>query len=385
MRGHIKKRSARSYSVVVPFGVDPATGQRRQKWVTVKGTKKDAERRLAELVTELESGTYVDPSKMMVGEFLRQWLKVHHGSSNVRDVTAQGYSSIIENHLVPALGRVELARLNPQHIQLAYAKALKGGRKDGRLGGLSPTTVLQHHRVLKEALTHAVKWEMIARNPADGVEPPRRARPEVNFYRPEEAQAFIEAARDSYYYTALHTALHTGLRRSELLGLQWRDIDFESSMLSVVRVLHKIEDGTTVIEPPKTVKGRRTLVLTAESVDVLRRHLEGQMDTIRRVGGEWTGETFVFDKGNGEVVHPDALASSPRGVYRDAGLRPISLKGLRHTHATILFAQGVHPKVVSERLGHASIGITLDIYSHVIQGMQEEAVSKFEEAMRGSG
>ena len=172
MKGHIKKRSKDSYSIILELGPDPKTGKRRQKWLTINGNKREAERELARRLNELNTGAFVDPSKLTVAEFLEQWL-ASYAEMNVSAKTLERYQSIVRRHLIPAMGSLPLPRLSPLHIQQHYSDALKRGRKDGRDGGLSPQSVLHHHRLLHEALEMAVKWQLLARNPADAVEPPR--------------------------------------------------------------------------------------------------------------------------------------------------------------------------------------------------------------------
>ena len=168
MRGHIVKRGKSSYTIVLSLGVDPASGKRKQQWLSVKGTKKDAERRLAEVLHQVDTGGFVTPRKLTVGGFLRQWLQ-GYAATNVRSQTLQRYRGIIEGHFIPAFGNIPLAQLQPSHIQACHARALNEGRLDGRGKALTAKSVLQHHRVLSEALSHAVKWGLVARNVAKAV------------------------------------------------------------------------------------------------------------------------------------------------------------------------------------------------------------------------
>ena len=199
MRGHLVKRAKGSWSIVLDLGRDPSTGKRRQQWVSVKGTKKEAEAKLAELLHQQDTGGYVKPTRVTVGDFLYQWLR-GYAETNVRPSTLYGYKKVVDRHLVPALGNIPLTQLGPQHIQTYYTDKLARGRLDGRPGGLSATSVRGHHRILSEALSHAVKWGLVGRNVAKAVNPPRPRRPEPNVLDSDGATKLMDAARNTPYY-----------------------------------------------------------------------------------------------------------------------------------------------------------------------------------------
>ena len=206
MRGHIRKRSKNSWAIVVELGRDPKTGKRKQKWQTIKGTKNDAERELRAIITRLENGSYVRPTKLTVGEYLEQWLR-DYAAINTGPRTYERYSEIITAHFIPAFGALPLTSLQPQHIQASYARSLESGRRNGK-GGLSALTVHKHHRVLYETLKHAVKRRLILRNPAEAVDPPRPQHKEMATLAPDEVNAFLNAARTTPYYTILYGCLY---------------------------------------------------------------------------------------------------------------------------------------------------------------------------------
>ena len=236
MRGHITKRAKGSWSIVLDMGRDPATGRRRQQWVTVKGTKREAERKLAQLQHTLDTGEYIKPTKLKVGEHLQHWLR-DYASTNVRPRTLEGYQMIVECHLIPKLGHIVLTQLQPSQIQAYCAEALRNGRSNGK-GGLSSRTVKHHHRVLSGALNYAVRMNLVARNVAQAVTPPRPVNQEMNVLDEAGVEAFLAAAKETPYYHFFHLAVYTGLRRSELLGLRWKDIDLFLATLSVTQVMH---------------------------------------------------------------------------------------------------------------------------------------------------
>ena len=308
MRGHIVKRSKDSWTVVLSLGRDPATGKRKQQWVSVKGTKKQAEQKLAELLHQVDTGGFVKPAKLTVAEFLRQWLQ-DYASTNVRPTTLDGYRNIIERHLVPALGYMPLSNLQPQHLQAYYAEALDHGRKDSRAGsGLSATSVRGRHRILSEALSHAVRWGLIIRNVAQAVDPPRPERKEMQSLDSDGVNAFLEAAQDTPHHVLFYLAVDTGLRCSELLALRWKDIDTELLTLSVIQVLHQLRDGRIIFHEPKTAKGRRQVALTPSSAIVLREHGEEQAAIWAALGKPLSREDLVFSHHDGRPLHPNVVS-----------------------------------------------------------------------------
>ena len=279
MRGHIVKRGKDSWSVIIYTGRDPQTGKKQYKWHSVKGTKKQAEKELASLINNVENGSYISPKKITVSLFLEQWLK-DYASTNTAPRTYERYKEIVKTHLIPNLGRIELAKLKPDRLQGYYAQELTSGRLNGK-GGLSAQTVKHHHRILSEALNHAVKWGLVYRNVAQAVDPPRPIK-KMATMQAEEITPFLEEARKMEaassipYYTIFYTALHTGMRRGELLALRWCDVELELMTISVNRSLQILKDGTKVIREPKTPKARRLIAMTPSLALTLRGHKESQ-------------------------------------------------------------------------------------------------------------
>lgn len=371
MRGHIRKRAKDSWTVVVELPRDPETGKRRQKWVTVKGTKRDAERVLAETIAEIERGTYIEPAKMTVAEYLDRWSDACR--AGVRLSTHLGRLQAIR-HWKAVLGSVPLARLTPLDVQRALACLPEG---------LSDSSKRTYFTVLKAGLSQGVKWGLLPRNPAQGVKPPARKAREIRVWDEEQAVRFLEVARSTRYYALFYLALATGMRIGELLGLAWDDVDLDGGAIQVRRAIATCvaHAGAPAWQEPKTTAGRRRVPIGAQAVEVLRQHRRAQLEERLRAGPDWRDYGLVFCNQKGGPLFNMNVHKAFTACCKRAGVPRIRLHDLRHTHATLLLRQGVHPKVVSERLGHASVKITLDIYSHVLPDTQEEAVRATERAL----
>lgn len=369
----------KGYTVIVDIGTD-ANGKRRQKRFTVQGSRSDAEKKLRDMLRSVDNNTYVEPGKTTLGEFIGRWF-IEYVTPSMGPRTAEGYESIIKMHLIPKLGNIPLANLKPEHIQKFYADCLSNGQCDGS-GGLNPLTVRHIAMCLHRALTHAVKWGLLMRNPADAVDIPRAQRTEMHIMSEADIEKILDAARDTAYYPAFYTAIFTGMRRSEFLALKWGDVDLILGQLSVSRSIHQVKDNTLVFRPTKTVKGRRTIALTPSNIMVLRSHREKQEALKMELTGELINDNdMVFCHADGTPLKPDTVSGAWVELTKQVGLKGMRLHDCRHSHASILLKQGIHPKVVQERLGHANIATTLDIYSHVTPGLQQAAAARFDEAM----
>jgi len=378
MKGHIRQRSKGSWTIWVDLGRDPETGKRKQQTFTVHGTKRDAERELRDLLHSLEAGSYIKPSRITLGQWLEQWCQSYvamHCSTR----TAESYQSEVRRHIIPALGTIPLTRLQPQHLETYYARALSQGRIDGR-GGLSRRTVLYHHRILSEALSHAVKMGLLGRNVVEVVDPPRVERTNWETLAPENVPKFLEAAQEAPYYELFYMALYTGMRLGELLGLRWCDVDLDMAALSVVQALYK-RSGVCKMVEPKSSRSRRRIALSPSLALLLRQYKADQQAQRILLGEPLADSGLVFSHIDGKPLDPGVVSHTFAKLLRKAGLPHIRFHDLRHSHATLLLKAGIHPKIVSERLGHANIGITLDTYSHVLPGLQERAAERFDEML----
>jgi len=375
MKGHIYKRSKDSWTIVYDLPADMASGKRRQKSQTVKGTKRDAERALREVLLSLENGSYVKPNKITLGEWLNQWCE-SFVVMNTTPRTYVSYRSIIDNHIRKELGAIALSRLEPQQIQEYYADKLAKGRVDGK-GGLSSRSVLYHHRILSKALDQAVKMGLIVRNVAKLITPPRVARAKLSVLDAGEASRLLDIASETPYYSLFSTLLYTGLRRGEAIALRWKNIDLLGLELRVVETAYRIRKEF-IIKEPKTFHSKRAVSLSPSLAALLREYREDQEAMRKKTGNPLTDEDFVFSWPDGRPLDPDVVTKAFHRISGKAGLTNIRLHDLRHTHATLMLKAGVHPKVVSERLGHATVAFTLDVYSHVLPGLQEAAAEKFD-------
>jgi len=373
MRGHIIKRYKDSYTIVLNLGRDPSTGKRKQQWLSVKGTKKEAERKLSDILHQLDTGTFMKPGKTTVADFLERWLKDYQPNLSPRGF--ERYGSIIRGHLLPGLGSIPLTQLRPEHLQRYYT-----GKLDD---GLSAGSVRYHHAVLHVALKTALKWGLLPRNPADAVTPGKVHTREMQTWDESDVPRFLElqAVRDTPYYELFYLALFTGMRRSELLALRWCDMDLLLCQLYVNRGLHQLKDGSYIFTEPKSAKSRRTIALPPSAAVVLREYKGKQEVTKAMLGVSLRDDDLVFSRLDGMPLRPNTVTRAWKTLAARAGLKAIRLHDARHTHASIMLKQGIHPKIVQERLGHSSIQITLDTYSHVAPGLQEAAAARFDEGL----
>ncbi len=384
-RGYIRSRGERRWQLSVELPPDPATGQRRRVYETVTGKRKQAEARLTELLRRHDTGQEVEEANLLLRDYLPMWLD-KHAKSNLRQPTLIQYRQLIRAHILPALGGLSLRSIRPIHLQQFYSACLAGGRKDGK-GGLSPSTVKYLHAILSKALGTAVRWQMLHRNPVDAVEPPRATRQEMQYWTAAQVEAFLTAARKTLHYELYLTAIMTGLRRGELLGLRWRDLDLDTGKAAIRQAFVRAVDGSSAMTGPKTASGRRVVSLPESVVKTLRALRRRQREAQLVLGPEWEDHDLVFCSPNGSPQSPDVISRHFRRlVERVPDLPVIRFHDLRHTHATLMLSQGVHPKIVSERLGHSRITTTLDTYSHALPDLQEEAAAKLDalfEAHRG--
>ena len=379
MRGHIRERSPGNWAIVVDIK-DQATGKRRRKWHSFKGTKRGAQIRCSQLIAEMSKGDYSEPTKLTLDRFFDQWLD--HVRPQVAPRSFERYEEIARKNLAPLVGPVAVAKLRPAQISSAYSRALESGRRDGQ-GGLSPRTVLHMHRVLKQALAVAVKWGIISKNPADAVDPPKVERQKMRALDNAETAVLLEHFRPTRTFVSVLLAVMCGMRRGEVVALKWRDVNLSRAQVSVSQSMEQTKAGVRAKET-KSGKGR-TIALPSLVVDELVRHRLCQAQEMLRLGARLSDNSYVVSQEDGRPLQPNSLTHEfVRLLAKAPGLPRIRFHDLRHSHATQLLLSGVHPKIAQERLGHSSIGVTLDLYSHVMPGMQEDAAAKVDAALRSA-
>lgn len=364
MRGSIVKKG-KKYYIVLDLDREPGE-KRNQKWISGFDRRKDAEDALPGVMIEYQNGfLQASDPKITVKKYLTDWIDAHE--DKLAKSTAKSYRETINNYLIPNIGSIKLRNLAPASIQKLYKHLLKD---------LSPTTVLYVHRILKGALKQAVFLKLIPYNPADAVKPPRKADPKDNTLKIDDVPKILEALTEPLY-TCVLIALTTGLRRGEICALTWDMVDTKSARIYVSESVRDIK-GELVITKTKTGKGR-TVVIMNELVRHLEKIQRQQKEDRLFFGAEYKNDSnYVVRWEDGRRVKPDYISSAFHNAMIKLGFPDVRFHDLRHTHATMLLVSGTNPKIVQERLGHASITTTLNTYSHVIPDMQSESVSKLE-------
>ncbi len=369
MKGSIRARAKDVWELTVDVGPG-AGGKRARHFETVHGRKSAAQARLRELLVSLEKGVPVPSGRLTLEDHLHRWLD-GYVKTNCSQRTYDGYQSIVERHLIPALGACTLKQLQPQAIQAFYASAVQKA---------SARTVHHWHRVLSESLKYAVRQGFLGRNPAELTDPPRPRKKTMRALSPAEAAALLERAASSPQYPVVYTALSSGLRQAELLGLQWRSVDLELLSISVSRVLYK-RRGVCEFKEPKTVHSRRRISMTPKLALFLRAYRQEREALYARLGTKLTEDDLVFADVNGQPLSPNYLSHAFGKIARDAGLKGVRFHDLRHTFASLMLLRGASPKVISAALGHSSVAFTMDTYSHILDGMMEGAMALLDEVL----
>lgn len=373
-----------SWAFRVDLGSSGERDKRNQKFRSGFESRKEAEKALRELLHSADAEQFVDRHDATVQDFLEtKWLPAV-APPNLRESTWTSYAGELRRHVLPSLGSVPLQNLKVAHLNRLYTTLLTSGRKDGT-GGLSARTVRYVHTILRKALSDAERWGLLQRNPADLADPPRRdterQRRIMQTWSAEELARFLDHARDDRLYAAWHLASTTGMRRGEVLGLRWSDVDFASSSLAI-RQAYVSVNGRPRFSEPKTAKSRRGVELDRQTLQTLRDWQAVQDRDRREWGVAWEEYGLVFSRENGTPILPDGFTRSFRRLAASASVPLIRLHDLRHTSATLWLQAGVNPKIVSERLGHHSTAFTLDVYSHVVPGMQKHAAEEVAETIR---
>lgn len=362
MRGHIAKKGKKHY-IVIDLDRDPVTNKRRQKWLSGYPTKKAAQTELNNILHELQQNTFVVPSTETLKEYLDYWVK--QKKSSWSPTTLYGYKSIIQNHIVPQLGNIDLCKLKPLHIQEFYTD---------RLTFLSATTVLHHHRLLRKALNDAKGWQIIKINPADHVETPKPKKYRAKVLNVDEIKPLLKALNNDPLEVPVLLTLFLGMRRGELLALKWSDVDYKNKTITIQENL--VRGGETgnelFLKEPKSEDGTRTIPISDNILALLKKHKIRQNENKLKFGKYYQKSDYMFTRETGDLINPAVFSREFKEFLEKNNLKRIRLHDLRHTSATLMLQSKVPAKTASERLGHSNIHITLDLYSHVLKDMKKE-------------
>ena len=348
------------------YTLQTGTGSKRK--ALYGKTRQEVSEKLNKALADRDGGLIFDAENLTVGEYLDRWLR-DSVQGSVRASTYKSYGQQVRRYLKPSLGQMKLRKLSPMHVQWLY--------REMQDRGLSARTVQYAHVVLHRALEQATRWGMVGRNVAEDVDSPQVKREEMRPLNRDQTRALLKAAEGNRLEALYILAVHTGMRPGELLALKWDDIDLDSGTLQLNRALSDGEFTT-----PKTARSRRRIKLTSASVKALRAHRKRQLEERMQRAGLWQDYGLVFPSTVGTPINHRNLVRSFKSLLTCAGLsQAVRLYDLRHTCATLLLSRDVHPKYVQELLGHASIALTLDTYSHVIPGMDGGTASAMEEAL----
>jgi integrase len=374
-RGSVRQATNGTWFLIVDIGSGAERRQTRRRGFP---TKKAAQSALTGILSALEDQVYVAPKRQTLADFLTtSWLPaIEH---TIKPGTFESYRRNIRVHVeTRPIGRVELQKVDARHLNAFYAQMLAGDEMHRKLSARSVSYIAT---ILHRAFRDAIRWQAIVRNPADSADPPKsQAKPEMHIWSAAELGEFLVGISDDRLSAAWWLLATTGMRRGEVLGLRWADVDLQSGLLRITRTLITTEPRRKG-EPgmawgtPKTAKGRRSVALDDTTVAALKAHRSRQFEERLSLGASYADQDLVACLADGTPLHPKTLSYYFTRHARRLGLPAIRLHDLRHTHATLALRAGVHPRVVQERLGHANVGITLDTYSHVDLEMQAAAAA----------
>ncbi|GGG09621.1 site-specific integrase [Paenibacillus abyssi] len=367
MAGSLRKEGNTWYYVL------EHTENGKRKQIKKRGfkTKKDAQKALVEAQSALNSGTYVKPSKLSVSDYLIEWMNDKQHS--IGRETAKNHITSIKNHIIPLIGEIPLSKLTALDIQKLTTSLYERG--------LASSTIKRTFNIINTALNKAEKMQLITKNVAALVDKPKVRRKELQVWEIYEIQRFLEVAQKSRYYLAFHLAIMAGMRQGEILGLRWQDVDYESRKIYIRQTLS--HDGKELKSGAKTALGVRSVTVDAQTIEYLRRQSRIIENEKRLSKGVYTDKGLVVSTSTGNQLIPRNLMREYKLLLERAEVRKITFHDLRHTHASLLLKQNVHPKIVSERLGHSSTQLTMDIYSHLMPNMQKEAADNLADLVLG--
>lgn len=359
MRGHITQRTKGSWSISIYLGKEPITNKKKYKWYTVKGTKKEAEKFLTEKLNEIEKGIFVDSKNMTLEEYFNYWYE-QCCIAKLSPTTYESYKRNIDKYIIKYLGNIKLANLLPLQLQSFYNTLSET---------LSNTTIIYIHRIIHRALNQAMKWDLIVRNVSDNVELPKKIKYQATILNSTQVAKLINVTKNTYIYIPVMIAISTGMRRGEILGLTWNNIDLKNFTLDVVQAVYPTKNGLTVLLP-KTKTSIRKITIPPTLVKILTEYKKK------------SNSDYVCSLEDGTLISPSSLNHKFKQILKDNNLPSIRFHDLRHSHASLLLSQGVQAKVISERLGHSNINITMDLYSHIYEATNIEVANNFDKFLK---
>ena len=381
--GNIEKRGEGKYRLTVSGGYDHV-GKRikHRKTITAKSDK-EASKQLALFIAEIEKGNYINPTGYTFKDFVKRW-KTDYAETNLEAKTLYRYEYYLKDNIIPAIGHLKLEQIKPLHLLDLYKKmGQDGARKDGKTGGYSPKTIRHTHTLIRSILEKAVKWQMLAQNPASRVEPPKVQEKEVGFYSDEETIRLMELLQHepTKYRAITMLAIFTGMRRGEIVGLEWPDVDFEKRIIHVKRSSVYIPKEGIITKGTKTSKSERVIAMAETLYDVLKEYKIWQEVQIDVYGDLWVNTLRVFTQEHGEPIHPDTISQWFEKFIKKHELPRITFHGLRHTAATLLLSTGTDVETVSRILGHATSSTTSKVYLHSTLKARVDAMERLDQRL----
>jgi integrase len=367
MKGHVRRRGENSFELKYEAGIDPRTGRRVTKYASFKGSKREAQIKLAELIASVAAGSHIDNSKITVAEFVRSRVDQWEASGDITARTAARYRELVENQIVPHIGEMLLQKVRPLHVEQWHADLRTKGRADGK-GGIAPRTIGHAHRVLSSALNDAAENDLVMRNVLQSKSPPKV--PDDEMIIVQDVPAFIATIKTNgrALYVPAMTSLFTGMRRSEILALKWGRVDLDQKVIKVLEALEFTTAHGIRFKPPKSKAGRRDITLPDILVDVLRDYRKAQLELRMKLGtGKLHDNDLLFADIDGAPLSPNAVSAAWSDYAARIGMPEVTFHALRHTHASQLIDAGVDIVTISKRLGHAKPDITLRVYAHLFR------------------
>ena len=380
MVGNIEKRGENSYRLRVSGGYT-GEGKRITYKKTVKATNsKEAQKELALFISEIETGQALSAKKMRFRDYSDFWIN-NYAIPNLSPKTYERYKSMLKSRILPYLGNMYLDKIQPMQLMYLYQELSECTyiRKSNTYK-LSSKTILEHHRLIHSMLQQAVYWQMVSYNAASRVRPPKAKKPNINFYDDAQTIALIKAleGEELKFRVIILLTIFTGLRRGEVLGLEWKDIDFKNSSVRVRQASQYVSSIGIYTKDPKTETSNRVISIPDSITKLLKQYKRKQLEYRLKLGSKWIATDRVFVQFDGKPMHPDTITKWFRQFLEEKNLPHITFHGLRHTHATLLISQGLDVRTVSSRLGHAQTSTTLNIYAHSFARMDREASEKLD-------